>query len=387
MSPAEEHARDAAVAPVGVTWPGVLKLLIAGEDLTVAQAEWCMGQIMGGEATPVQIAGFFVGLRAKGEAVDELNGLATSMLDHSRRFEVPGASVDIVGTGGDQAHTVNISTMSALVIAGTGVRVIKHGNRASSSMCGSADLLEELGVRLDLSVRRVAELATEVGITFCFAQVFHPAMKYAATARRELGVPTAFNFLGPLTNPAQPRATAVGVADERMAPLVAGVFAARGTQALVFRGEDGLDELSATAPAHVWEIRDGVVTESRLDAVTELGLHAAEIEDLRGGKAEYNARVARGLLAGDGRFSGEALSDVETASLDVSPVQARAAREAVLLNAAAALVADGSLPGTSQGSLVERLRVAMDHAAQAIDSGAAQRVLERWVEASNAPTF
>jgi anthranilate phosphoribosyltransferase len=229
-----------------------------------------MDRIMSADATPVQIAGFLVALRAKGETVDELTGLAEAMLSHAVRIEVPGPTVDVVGTGGDRANTVNISTMAALVVAGAGLRVVKHGNRAASSACGSADVLEALGVRLDLPPERVAEVAEQAGITFCFAQLFHPAMRHAAQARGGLGVPTAFNFLGPLTNPAQPAAAAVGVADLRMAPLLAGVLAARGASALVFRGEDGLDELTTSGPSQVWLVRDGAVTQQRLDPA-ELG--------------------------------------------------------------------------------------------------------------------
>jgi anthranilate phosphoribosyltransferase len=268
--------------------------------------------------------------------------------------------VDIVGTGGDRAHTVNISTMAAVVIAATGVRVVKHGNRAASSSSGSADVLEALGIRLDHPPSRVAELAREVGITFCFATVFHPAMRHAGVARKELGIATAFNFLGPLTNPAQPRATAVGCADARMAPLMAGVFATRGASALVFRGDEGLDELAATGGATVWEVRDGAVTEHRLDAAAELGLQRIRVEDLRGADAVHNAGVARDVLSG---LHG-------------------AVRETVLLNAAAGLAADGSLPGTADGPLVRRLEAGLEHAARSVDDGAAADVLARWAAAS-----
>ncbi len=272
------------------------------------------------------------------------------MLAHASRFSVDGPAVDIVGTGGDRAHTVNISTMASLVIAGAGVRVVKHGNRAATSSSGAADVLEELGIRLDHGPDRVARIVQEAGITFCFAMVFHPSMRHAGVARKELGIPTAFNVLGPLTNPAQPRAAAIGVADARMAPLIAGVLAGRGTSALVFRGDDGLDELAATGGATVWEVRDGAVTERRLDPVADLGLTPVTVEDLRGGNAAHNADVARRFLAGE----------------------PGAVRETVLLNAAAGLVADGTLPGTAEGSLVERLRAAYDVAARSVDSGAAR---------------
>ena len=336
-------------------WPQLISELIAHRDLSAEDTAWAMEQTMSGEASPVQVAGFLVALRSKGETVAELEGLAASMLAHAVRIEVPGETVDIVGTGGDRAHTVNISTMASLVVAATGRRVVKHGNRAATSACGSADVLEALGVRLDLPPERVQALATEVGITFCFAMVFHPSMRHAGVARRELGVPTAFNFLGPLTNPAQPRATAVGVADARMAPLVAGVLATRGTSGLVFRGEDGLDELTTTGPSRVWVVRGGVVTDELLDPA-DIGVPRSRLEDLRGADAAYNASVARAFLGGAG-----------------GPV-----RDAVLLNAAAALVAAGA----GSGDLTGRMRDALEEAATAVDSGAAGEVLTRWVEAT-----
>ncbi|HEY5186557.1 MAG TPA: anthranilate phosphoribosyltransferase, partial [Actinomycetes bacterium] len=242
-------------------WPGLLQALVRGEQLSADDTGWAMGEIMSGEATPVQIAGFMVALRAKGETAEEMDGLVRAMLAHAHRIDVPGPSVDIVGTGGDRAHTVNISTMAALVVAGAGARVVKHGNRAASSACGAADLLEELGVVLTLPPERVAEVAIEAGITFCFAQVFHPGFRHAAVPRRELGIPTAFNFLGPLTNPAQPPAQAIGCADLRMAPVMAEVFARRGVAALVFRGDDGLDELTTTTTSRVWRGFAGDVVE------------------------------------------------------------------------------------------------------------------------------
>lgn len=342
------------------TWPRLLTRLVGGNDLAPADARWAMDQVMSGSASPVQLAGFLVALRAKGETVDELTALVEVMLEHARRITVPGRAVDIVGTGGDMMHTVNISTMASLVVAGAGVRVVKHGNRAASSSTGGADVLEALGVRLDQSPERVAALAGEVGITFCFAQVFHPSMRHAATARSGLGVPTIFNFLGPLTNPAQPAAAAIGVPDARMAGLMAGVLAVRGTSALVFRGHEGLDELAATGVADVWWVRDGQVERSVLDPVGDLGLDAIVVGDLRGGDAASNADAVRRVLEGE-----------------QGPV-----RQTVLLNAAAALVADGTLEGTGSSSLVERLRAGLAHAAASVDSGSAAAVLGRWVEAS-----
>ena len=350
----------ASPAPPAPTWPRLLSALISGRDLDADECRWAMGQVMAGEATPVQLAGFLVALRAKGETVSELSGLTQEMLAHAVRIFVPGRCLDIVGTGGDLMHTVNISTMASLVAAGAGIRVVKHGNRAASSSTGTADVIEALGVRLDQPAERVAELAQEVGITFCFAQVFHPSMRHAGATRRDLGVPTAFNFLGPLTNPAQPAAAAIGVPDARMAGLMSGVLAARGTSALVFRGFEGLDELSATGPAQVWWVRDGSVTEHVVDAVRDLGLTPITVDQLRGADAAANAQVVREVLAGR-----------------PGPI-----RETVLLNAAAGLVADGTLGGTGAGSLVERLRSGYDLAAAAVDDGRAAAVLERWIRSS-----
>lgn len=352
------------VEPVEPTWADLITSLVGGEHLSATQTGWAMDQVMSGLASPVQLAGFLIALRAKGETVAELTGLADVMLAHSVPIDVPDDVVDIVGTGGDRARTVNISTMSSLVIAGAGVPVVKHGNRASSSASGSADVLEALGVRLDMSVPQVEAVFREVGITFCFAQTFHPSFRHTAVARRELAVATAFNVLGPLTNPARPRAAAIGVADRRIAPLVAGVLARRGTRGLVFRGEDGLDELTTTAASRVWHVTDGEVTEHVLDTREVFGLAPATVADLRGADAGFNARVARELLDGA-----------------TGPV-----RDAVLLNSAAALVAHGSLPGTGNddGDLVSRLRAGMDLAAAAIDDGRARGVLDRWAAASAA---
>ncbi|MGH3354276.1 MAG: anthranilate phosphoribosyltransferase, partial [Nocardioidaceae bacterium] len=284
-------AADAAEAK---TWPDVLSTLVAGQDLSAAQAAWAMEEILGGSATPVQIAGFAIALRAKGETVDEVEGLVRTMYAHAVAIDVPGRTIDVVGTGGDRAHTVNISTMAALVTAGAGVTVVKHGNRASSSSCGTADVLEALGVRLDLPPATVADVGREAGITFCFAPMFHPALRHAAAARRELGVGTTFNFLGPLANPARPPAQAVGCADLRMAPILAGVLARRGVDAVVFRGDDGLDELTTTTTSQVWVVSDGAVAQETLDPLT-LGLAQGTPESLRGADVAFNADVVRRL--------------------------------------------------------------------------------------------
>ncbi|MER6997784.1 anthranilate phosphoribosyltransferase [Streptomyces sp. NPDC000410] len=336
-------------------WPDVLSALLAGQDLSADATAWAMDRIMRGEASDVQIAGFAVALRAKGETVEEITGLVRTMYEHAHLIEVPGATVDIVGTGGDRAKTVNISTMASIVVAGTGATVVKHGNRASSSASGSSDVLEKLGVNLELTPQRVQEVAAEAGITFCFAVKFHPSLRHVAVARRELGIATTFNFLGPLTNPARVRAQATGVADARMAPILAGVLAERGSSALVFRGDDGLDELTTTGTSTVWIVRDGKVRQTSFDP-RDVGIELVPIEALRGADASYNAEVARRLLAGER-----------------GPV-----RDAVLLNSAAALVA----LEPSDAPLPEQIAEGMAKAAHSIDSGAAKAALERWVAAT-----
>ncbi|WP_426002743.1 anthranilate phosphoribosyltransferase [Paenarthrobacter sp. NyZ202] len=346
-----------ASAPVASnTWPGLISALIDGDDLAAANTEWAMNTIMAGDATPAQIAGFLVALRAKGETVEELAGLVAAMLRNANEISITGEKLDIVGTGGDRLNTVNISTMASLVAAGAGAKVVKHGNRAASSTSGSADVLEALGVRLDLTIEQVARNAEEAGITFCFAQVFHPSFRHTAVPRRELAVPTAFNFLGPMTNPAHVQASAVGVANARMAPLVAGVLARRGSRGLVFRGDDGLDELTPTGPSTVWEIRDGAVTE-QVFSPAELGIAPSTVADLRGGDAAANAAVVREIL--DGK---------------TGPV-----RDAVLLNAAAGLVAADL---TAEGPLLGRMQAAYAKAADAVDSGKAAAVLQKWTALS-----
>lgn len=339
------------------TWPALLSSLLAGRDLSTGDTAWAMEQVMLGEATPVQVAGFVVALRAKGESPAEVTGAVRAMLSLASTFSVDGPAVDTCGTGGDRANTVNISTMSAMVVAGAGARVVKHGNRSASSACGSADLLEALGVAVDLEPAAAAECLDRAGVTFCFAPKFHPALRHAALPRRELGVPTIFNILGPLANPAQPSAQAVGCADLRLAGVIAQVLADRGTSALVFRGDDGLDELTPTTTSTVWQVRDGVVTRSQL-APEDVGLARAQPGALRGGDPAHNAEVTRRFLAGEG-----------------GPV-----REAVLFNAAAALVA---LSPTA-APLLDQLPAALEQATQSVDSGAAGQALDRWVTTSRA---
>lgn len=338
------------------TWPALFNALMGGRSLTAGDTAWAMDEIMAGEATPAQLAAFAVLLRAKGETPDEIGGLVQTMLARSAPVPVEGRAVDVVGTGADRAHTVNISTMAALVVAGSGRRVVKHGNRAASSSCGTADVLEQLGVAIDLPGPAVATTVEELGIGFCFAPVFHAGMRHAGAPRRELGVPTVFNFLGPLANPARVSAAAIGCADRRMAPVMAAVLAARGNSALVFRGDDGLDELTTTTTSSVWVAADGTVTETSVDPAT-FGIAQVQPEALRGGDPAHNAAVVREVLAGGGG----------------------GVRDAVLLNAAAAVAA---YDGLTADGLADALAAGLRTAADAIDSGAAAQLLDRWIELS-----
>ena len=363
------------------SWPALIRALIGGRALTAEQTAWAMNEIMEGAASPAQIAGFGVALRAKGETVDEMSGLAASMLAHATPISIAGPVTDLVGTGGDGLLTVNVSTMATMVAASAGVPMVKHGNRAASSACGAADVLEALGVVIDLPAAATEVLFAEVGIAFLFASMYHPSLRHAGPVRRDLGVPTAFNYLGPLTNPARPSSLAVGVADPLMGPVLAGVYAQRGESALVFHGDGGLDELSTTGPSTVWVACDGAVTATSFDPAA-LGLPRASIADLRGGDPTVNAAVVRAMLAG----------------------QAGPVRDIVLLNAAAAITAarlgaagsgSGSSSSSSSGpgqdrvscadsdSLAKALGDGLARAAAAVDSGATADLLDRWTRASN----
>jgi anthranilate phosphoribosyltransferase len=333
------------------SWPALLSRLIERADLSEEDTAWAMDQVMSGEATLAQIGGFAVALRAKGETPAEISGMAEAMLAHARRVHVEGRAVDIVGTGGDRSGSVNISTMAALVVASAGAPVVKHGNRAASSKSGAADVLEALGVAIDLPPEGVQRCIAELGIGFCFAPVFHPAFRHAGPARSQLGVPTTFNLLGPLTNPAQPSAGLIGCAYADRTELLARVFARRGVTALVVRGDDGLDEITTTTTSTLWLVSDGEVREEHFDPAT-LGVPRATAEDLRGGDAAANAEVVRELVAGK-----------------PGPV-----RDAVLVNAAGALAAYRGF----SASLEDDLAATMTRAAEAIDSGAAADLLTRW---------
>ena len=346
------------------SWPALIRALIGGQALTAEQTAWAMNEIMEGAASAAQIAGFIVTLRAKGETAQEMVGLAASMLAHATPIAIEGPVTDLVGSGGDGLLTVNVSTMATIVAASAGVPMVKHGNRAASSACGSADVLEALGVVIDLPAPATEALFAEVGIAFLFAATYHPAFRHAGPVRRELGVPTAFNYLGPLTNPARPTSLAVGIADPTMGPVLAEVYAGRGNAALVFHG-GGLDELSTTGPSTVWIAADGAVSLAEFDPAA-LGLPRASIADLRGGDPAHNADVARSVLAGR-----------------PGPV-----RDIVLLNAAAAMTAarinaPGACGVTSADALTKALGDGLARAAEAVDSGAAADLLNRWTQVSN----
>jgi anthranilate phosphoribosyltransferase len=350
-----------------LSWPVLIRTLIRGEALRAEETAWAMNEIMEGAASPARMAGFAVALRAKGETAEEMAGLAEAMLAHATPISVPGPATDLVGTGADGAQTVNISTMATIVAAAAGARMVKHGNRAASSACGAADVLEALGVVIDLPPAATEVLAAELGIAFLFAPVYHPAFRHIAPVRSELGVPTPFNLLGPLTNPARPQSLAVGVADPRMGPVLAGVLAGRGNAAIVFHG-DGLDELTTTGSSSVWIAAGGTVTPTEFDPLCA-GLPRASVPDLRGGDAAHNAGVARAVLSGER-----------------GPV-----RDIVLLNAAAALAASEGLTFASAApagsapadGLAKALGDGIARAAEAIDSGAASTLLARWSETSH----
>lgn len=334
-------------------WSATIAQLVRGEDLDAATAEAALGAVMDGEATSAQLAGFLVALRAKGETTAEVAGLVRAM--RAAALGVPladgPAPVDTCGTGGDGAGTFNVSTLAAVVAAAAGARVAKHGNRAASGRCGSADLLEDWGVVIDLPPEGVARCVDEIGIGFCFAPVFHPAMRHVMPTRRELGVPTVFNFLGPLTNPAGVKHQTIGVSDPVMAPRMAAALAALDTvHALVFHGHGGLDELTTTGPSHVWEVRRGAVEEWELDPAS-LGLAPATLADLQGGDVAQSRAVADAVLAGE-----------------PGP-----RREIVLLGAAAALVA---------ADVAADFPAGLERSAAAIDDGAAAQLRDRWVAVS-----
>ena len=340
-----------------MNWELILKSLSDKSDLTNDQVTWAMSQILEGKASNNEIKDFLIGLKTKGESAAEVEALVAQMYSYSAPINISERSVDTVGTGGDGANTINISTAAAIVTNAAGARVVKHGNRAATSKSGSADLLEALGIKIDLTGAEVEQTVHKIGIGFCFAPVFHSSMKHAAVARKELGVPTIFNILGPLANPAKPKACAIGVARAELLPLMAQVLLDQGKEGFVFRGDDGLDEVSLSTTTQVIQISDGQLTQSVFNP-EDLGITASPISELAGGDAAYNAQMTMKI------FSGEK----------------GAMRDAVTLNAAfaiAAFKADFNLP------LQTQIANGFVLANKAIDSGAALSIVKKWAQLTN----
>jgi len=347
------------------TWPAILGRLLDKSDLDRPAAAWAMNEIMSGEAADAQVGAFMIGLRGKGESVDELAGLVDVMLERCVILDTGDDAVDIVGTGGDLVGTVNVSSMASILTSAAGVPVMKHGSRSASGKTGSSEMLEVLGIRLDLSPERVADIFREIGITFFFAPVFHPAMRHVAPIRKQLGVPTTFNFLGPLANPAQPIATSLGVANRSVAPLMAAEMAARNRTALVFRGDDGLDELTTTADSKIWQVSGGEVREFAIDP-RKFGMARAEHTQLLGGDAHFNAQVCRDLFDGvtDGNLG--------------------AVRDIVVLNSAAGVVAYELAKDASRADVDIEVRFedAVERVTRVLENGSARAKLTDWIAAT-----
>ncbi len=343
------------------SWPTVLSALLDDADLSVSQADWAMSQFMTGSASPAQMGAFLVALQRKGVTVDEIVGFRDAILAEAREISLPAMSLDIVGTGGDRFGTVNISTMASIIAASAGVPVVKHGNKAASSKSGSSDVLTALGIDFNLEPDALRRSFDDCGIAFVHAARFLPGFRHVAPVRADLGIQTVFNFLGPLCNPVRPEATAAGVADLSKAPLFADLFRFRGASALVFRGDDGLDELTTTGHSHIWEVSRGALTEHDLDP-RDLGIARAGIEDLIGGTPDENAAIVRRVFAGE-----------------ASPV-----RDIALLNAAAGLVAFDLVraPESVDRPILERLAEALRLAETALDSGAALAKLDAWADST-----
>lgn len=337
-------------------WDRHFSILESGLDLEPADVAWCMNQILEGKVDNELIKKFLLFLKAKGETSEEVGALVAQMYEHSAPISITERAVDTVGTGGDGAHTINISTTAAIIAAAAGAKVVKHGNRAASSKSGAADLLEALGVAVTLDGKGVENTFSQLGIGFCFAPVFHPAMRFAAPARKELGVPTVFNILGPLSNPAKPRAAAIGVANDRMHLVMAQVLADKGVDGFVFRGDDGLDEITLATTTSVLTLGNGQIASDLLDPL-DFGIARAPISALAGGDATENARITNAIFAGE----------------------KGAPRDAVVLNAAAAIAA---YEGEMELSLHDRIQKGVERATMAIDSGAAATLLSKWAALS-----
>ena len=335
-------------------WDSHISRLDSGLDLETPDVQWCMNEILTGNADIDVIKRFLLALKAKGETADEVGALVAQMYQHCAPITIKERAVDTVGTGGDGAHTINISTTAAIIAAAAGVKVVKHGNRAASSKSGAADLLEALGINIGLDGVGVEKTFAELGIGFCFAPVFHPAMRFAAPARKELGTPTVFNILGPLANPAKPQAAAIGVANERMHLVMAQVLSDRGVDGFVFRGDDGLDEITLATTTSVLTIGGGKIASDLIDPL-DFDIQRAPISALVGGDSIENARITTAIFAGE----------------------KGAPRDAVLLNAAAAIAA---YEGRVDLNLHDRMALGLSRAIEAIDSGASTRLVAQWAE-------
>ena len=340
------------MAATPLNWSALTEKLSSGLDLERDEIQGAMREILGGDSNIEKVKAFLLAIKNKGETSDEVGALIEVMYAHAGPITIAERDVDTVGTGGDGAHTINISTTAAIIAAAAGARVVKHGNRAVSSKSGASDFLEALGVVPGLTGSGVERTVRELGIGFCFAPVFHPAMRFAAPARKELGVPTVFNILGPLANPAKPKAAAIGVANERMHLVMAQVLAEKGCDGFVFRGDDGLDEITLATTTSVLSIGNAEIKSDRIDA-KDFGMQNAPIETIVGGDATENARISRAIFAGE----------------------RGAPRDAVLLNAAAAIAA---FEGDMQSDVKERLTVGLERAVRAVDSGAALALLNKW---------
>ncbi len=348
-----------------LSWKIIFNKLVLREDLNVTEARWAMEQIISNEASPAQVGGFLLAIRTKGESVSELSGFVDILLEHAVKPPLTSDAIDIVGTGGDQLGTVNISTMAAILVAACGYPVLKHGSRSASGKTGSSEMLEALGVNLELNPDQIAAVFAKTGISFFFAPLFHPALKNVGAIRRELGIPTTFNYLGPLANPVQPVATALGVSNAQIAPLLASEMANRGRSALVFRGSDGLDELTTTGPSTIWLVSGGKVTQETFEPA-EMGISIAKVSDLIGGDSIANAETARLVLSPDSRLTGE-----QNAILDI-----------VALNAAAGMAAYELSKSSGDFDLRTELAKAYKLARTATNDGRAIAKLNEWVLAT-----
>ena len=343
-------------------WTAILSDLLEGRSLTVAESSRAMTDIMNGDVSDARLAAFLVALRAKGESVDEVVGFRDAILSAALPIDVSTDAVDIVGSGADPIGVINVSSIAAMVVSAAGVPVIKHGNKAASSKSGANDVLTALGINISLEPDRVARVFAEIGVTYINAMVFHPGFRNAGPVRQDLAIPTIFNVLGPLCNPARPEANALGMSNPARIPLAVGLFQQRGATALVYRGEDGIDKITTTGHSKVFEVSRGSVTEHDFDP-REVGFTYSSIDDIRGGSPEENAAIAREVLAG----------------------KPSAARDIIVLNSAAGIVAHrlSNNPAERDRSFVERMTEAVKVATHSIDSGAASAKLDAWVAASN----